>query len=165
MRWPTLKSLVAMSAAGLTAFHSFERELPTPPSTSTAAVVAANDQDPKGRPAPTQIQAGQGCATTGCHDALTKGEFVHGPVAVQQCAACHAQPDPQKHAFEKTAQPAQLCVKCHQLNLHETVHKPVAEGNCTACHDPHHSQTKALLKQVDERTTCGQCHEQAQATH
>jgi predicted CXXCH cytochrome family protein len=84
---------------------------------------------------------------------------------VQQCAACHAQPDATKHAFDKVPQASELCVRCHQLNLHATVHKPVAEGNCTACHDPHHSQTKALLKQVDERSTCGQCHEQAQATH
>ncbi len=144
----------------------------TPPRANASAIVAtrtstlaAQDPQPQGRAAPANLTPAQGCAATGCHDALTKGAFVHGPVAVQQCTACHAQDDPQKHAFQKLAQPAQLCSRCHQLNLRDHVHKPVADGNCTACHDPHHSPTKALLRQADEKATCGQCHEQAQALH
>jgi len=122
-------------------------------------------QDPAARPvAPTAIAGATSCATTECHGNLTKGAFVHGPVAVQQCTACHVQGDPQKHTFQKLGNPAETCTKCHQLGLRQTVHKPVADGNCTACHDPHHSKNKALLRGDDEKATCGQCHEQARAS-
>jgi predicted CXXCH cytochrome family protein len=121
------------------------------------------DPQPAARRAPTTLAANQGCAATACHDDLTKGQFVHGPVAVQQCIACHVQPQPLAHRFEPPAGGAKSCVRCHAMQLREHVHQPVADGNCTVCHDPHHSQSKALLRERDEKATCGQCHPQAQA--
>ena len=74
-----------------------------------------------------------------CHSGFVLGAYVHGPVAVGDCLACH---DPHSSANPSLldAPRAQLCATCHRearlaLQMHERV---AAKGlDCLDCHNPH----------------------------
>jgi predicted CXXCH cytochrome family protein len=117
-------------------------------------------QDPVRARAPVDLPPNRSCSTADCHAAIRSGNFVHGPVNVQQCNACHEQPDPTKHVFAKIENASASCAACHDLRLRDSVHKPVADGDCLACHDPHHSAVPSLIKGDSEMAVCGRCHEQ-----
>ncbi|MEI6125942.1 MAG: cytochrome c3 family protein, partial [Pseudomonadota bacterium] len=82
----------------------------------------------------------QTCVTSKCHATMGKEKFVHGPVAVGDCSACHKLLSKEEHKFQKITSSVALCSKCHEpLDLKKNVHAPVMKGNCTGCHSPHQS--------------------------
>lgn len=82
----------------------------------------------------------------GCHDRIDEKRYVHGPLAVGDCLACH---DP--HGGYGTAhlrqEEAVLCGNCHAASEHvATVACNTAGKGCVDCHDPHQSNMRYLLK-------------------
>ncbi len=74
--------------------------------------------------------------------------YVHGPVAVGDCSACHL-----PHSSEYTAllrqDRSKICDKCHQESrLAAGMHTQVMnhEMACVDCHDPHFGQARYFLK-------------------
>ena len=104
-------------------------------------------------------QASGICLT--CHGELIKVKFVHGPIPVGGCAACH-EFDTLPHKYEVLAKGTDLCFTCHtdiQKKFdHPSVHGPVAMGLCIACHSPHGSDFKFQLRH-QQGTLCLGCHE------
>jgi predicted CXXCH cytochrome family protein len=97
------------------------------------------------------------CVTGKCHSNMGKDKFVHGPIAVGDCMACHKQSS--KHTFTPITNTGELCYKCHdKVNTKKDVHKPVKDGDCTKCHDPHQSSFKFQLK-ADGTNLCFICHD------
>jgi predicted CXXCH cytochrome family protein len=97
------------------------------------------------------------CVTDKCHSTMGKDTFVHGPVAVGNCAACHRATG--KHRFAPIKRVSDFCYKCHDLlNTKSSVHTPVKNGNCTLCHDPHQSSHKYQLR-ADVTKICFNCHD------
>lgn len=88
----------------------------------------------------------QGLCRT-CHpDKPPKKEFVHGPVAVNGCLACHH--------FHKSLHPkvliadAQtLCLHCHEMDELRSGehHATIEEERCIDCHDPHGGDDRFYL--------------------
>jgi predicted CXXCH cytochrome family protein len=82
----------------------------------------------------------------GCHDPIDQKRYIHGPLAVGDCLACH---DP--HGGYGIAHLRQestlLCGNCHgaRENLSASVCSSSGKG-CMDCHDPHQSDTRYLLK-------------------
>jgi predicted CXXCH cytochrome family protein len=96
------------------------------------------------------------CVTATCHAKIGKEKFVHGPVAVNDCLACHKETG--KHKFAPIKNVAALCYACHdKMDAKKTVHKPVKDGNCTKCHNPHQSPNKFMLS-GNGAQLCFQCH-------
>ena len=83
-----------------------------------------------------------------CHKDFIKGRFVHGPVAVGECLACH---EPHSSSYPSLLKVKRdvVCGTCHQerrqaASLHET-----AAGHdiiCVNCHDPHFGNVRFFLK-------------------
>ncbi|MBW1646429.1 MAG: cytochrome C [Deltaproteobacteria bacterium] len=74
--------------------------------------------------------------------------YVHGPVAVGDCSACHL-----PHSSEYTAllrrDRSKICDKCHQESrLAAVMHEKVINHQmaCVDCHDPHFGQARYFLK-------------------
>lgn len=82
----------------------------------------------------------------GCHDRIDEKRYVHGPLAVGDCLACH---DPHggygpSHLLQ---QQAVLCGKCHTARENSVATACNAAGRgCVDCHDPHQSDVRYLLK-------------------
>jgi len=103
-----------------------------------------------------------------CHDRkLFTGKFVHGPVAVDKCSACH-NPHAAKHNSLLTLAEDKLCYSCHEQEKEafqkNVVHEPVYEGKCTICHNPHASASKNLLS-GDLAGECFKCHQELLKKH
>lgn len=83
-----------------------------------------------------------------CHSGFVKGQFVHGPVAVGACSACHQPHSSKFPSLLKTEQNA-ICSTCHREKrtasaMHDRL---AAQGiGCTDCHDPHFGSTPFFLK-------------------
>ena len=105
------------------------------------------------------------CATADCHAAVKEARFVHGPVNVNTCEACHAYADAKAHTFKLVREKADLCTFCHEFQTHglPVVHKPVTKGDCAGCHDPHGSANEAMIRGKDTAEMCGRCHESVSA--
>ena len=83
-----------------------------------------------------------------CHTGFIKGRYVHGPVSVGDCSACHL-----PHISEFVAllemDRNRICEKCHTeerlaVNMHEQV---MTHGmDCVDCHDPHYGDTMYFLR-------------------
>lgn len=90
-----------------------------------------------------------------CHPSYFQYEpsdWVHGPVALKECAMCH-QPHKSEHPGLLTAEQTDVCLNCHQPELlSEDYHLTAREGQdrCGRCHDPHLAGNRMLL--VDSRT-------------
>jgi len=83
-----------------------------------------------------------------CHKNFIQGQFVHGPVAVGACLACH---DPHSSGHPSLLQKSlkEICFKCHkEKRLAQEMHeKIVASGMlCVDCHDPHSRDLRYFLK-------------------
>ena len=83
-----------------------------------------------------------------CHKDFIEGKYVHGPVAVGDCLACHL-PHDSKHTDLLQEHRNDICAKCHRegrlaVHMHEQVitHKM----NCVDCHDPHSSTAPYFLR-------------------
>jgi predicted CXXCH cytochrome family protein len=84
------------------------------------------------------VAAKDACITDKCHAVMLEHKFVHGPVAVQDCAYCHVGTG--GHSFRLAAKGAELCYVCHDA-------MPPSHGDvCTSCHDPHGSEREYQLK-------------------
>jgi len=74
--------------------------------------------------------------------------YVHGPVAVGDCSACHL-PHSSENTFLLKMNRNKICGKCHQearlaVSMHEQV---LTHGMaCVDCHDPHFGQARYFLK-------------------
>lgn len=102
-----------------------------------------------------------GCGTR-CHKSKVREQFVHGPVATDDCIACHrptGKPHPDEQgAFRLVGEREKLCAVCHESKAtKKVVHPPVAEGDCLACHDVHQSPYPMQLK-APGADLCFGCH-------
>jgi predicted CXXCH cytochrome family protein len=83
-----------------------------------------------------------------CHTNFIKGAYVHGPVAVGDCLACH---DPHTSALPHLLKvaAADICAGCHReprqaVSLHDMT---VSHGLvCVNCHNPHFGDVPFFLK-------------------
>ncbi|WP_225897365.1 cytochrome c3 family protein [Desulfuromonas sp. AOP6] len=83
-----------------------------------------------------------------CHDTIISGTFVHGPVAVGDCLACHL-PHSSSNLFLLRQQPEKICQSCHrEERLAATMHQKVSDRSmaCGDCHDPHSGQARYFLR-------------------
>lgn len=96
-----------------------------------------------------------------CHAYQTTDKFVHGPIPVGGCAACHDFTS-KPHRYDITDKGTALCFTCHNDIQDKferpNVHGPVAMGLCITCHSPHSSPFKFQLLQ-QQSTLCVSCHE------
>lgn len=85
-----------------------------------------------------------------CHDQSDfKAEFLHGPVAGNDCLSCHL-PHQSQHKYLLKQTGARMCLECHMqedVALNQ-VHAGVdfEKGNCTQCHYPHAADSRFFLK-------------------
>ncbi|MGD2110477.1 MAG: cytochrome c3 family protein [Phycisphaerae bacterium] len=82
-----------------------------------------------------------------CHpDKPPKKEFVHGPVAVNGCLACHRY---HKSLYPKVliADAQELCFHCHETDQMRTDehHATIETERCIDCHDPHGGDDRFFL--------------------
>lgn len=83
-----------------------------------------------------------------CHKNFIKGKFVHGPVAVGDCLACHLPHDSFNTALLLEPRNT-ICTKCHrEERLAAKMHENVIDHKmyCVDCHDPHSSRAQYFLK-------------------
>ena len=83
-----------------------------------------------------------------CHSDFIKGSYVHGPVAIGDCLACHL---PHSSGFPSLlkAEKGTICLKCHrESRLASGMHDKVAAQQmvCVDCHDPHFGNAPFFLK-------------------
>lgn len=103
------------------------------------------------------------CMRSGCHGGMKERAWVHGPVAVGSCDACHRPKGPEagEHAFELTRSKEQVCTYCHrnpELSA-PFVHSVIPEVGCIGCHDPHGGATRTLLPERVDPDLCLRCHQ------
>jgi predicted CXXCH cytochrome family protein len=83
-----------------------------------------------------------------CHTGFIKGSFVHGPVAVGECLACHL-PHSSSLPSLLIKNKNEICAGCHRekrlaLAMHNNF---VARRiDCVECHDPHYGNAHFFLK-------------------
>lgn len=89
--------------------------------------------------------------------------FVHGPVAVGDCLACH-NPHGSNHRFLLSQPEGQSCLTCHRdishpKPPHPGLHKPVSQGKCLTCHAAHGSSAQHMLRPKTVEN-CLECHKE-----
>lgn len=82
----------------------------------------------------------------GCHKRFDNKRYIHGPLAVGDCLACH-DPHSGYGAAHLRKEQALLCRNCHVVgeNRLSTACATAGKG-CVDCHDPHQSDERYLLK-------------------
>ncbi|NQT02398.1 MAG: hypothetical protein HQ580_10260, partial [Planctomycetes bacterium] len=99
------------------------------------------------------------CVTGECHADYGKKAFVHGPVGLGDCKACHKALKPEEHTYEFVRQGRDLCEYCHLEQAgKKVVHEPLKTGDCMQCHGPHSSDNKFLLPEKTVASLCSNCH-------
>lgn len=93
-----------------------------------------------------------------CHGTFTPKKFLHNPVEMGDCTACH-NPHGSSYKFQLIADGGDLCFNCHDKELvsGKYVHGPAAVGGCIACHDPHAADYEKNLKATGP-ALCFGCH-------
>jgi predicted CXXCH cytochrome family protein len=136
------------------------RRLPLVAVLSIGLAAAIAQDQPTGAARPTTSVARGGCVTTDCHPDVKATPFVHGPVSVDACDACHQEADVSAHTFQAPREGKAMCDFCHRLDLDKPyVHQPVAEGLCSECHNPHGGDNRFLLRSGAGVATCNECHD------
>ncbi len=83
-----------------------------------------------------------------CHKNFIKGRYVHGPIAVSDCLACHVPHDsPYASLLQKDRNT--ICSKCHtERRLAKDMHDRVVRRQmlCVDCHDAHSGDVLYFLK-------------------
>ena len=78
--------------------------------------------------------------------------FLHGPVAIRNCLACH---DPHESLHPQLLLEAEprLCFGCHDRAavLATAAHRDSTDEKCAACHDPHGGNDRYFLTRKGER--------------
>lgn len=102
------------------------------------------------------LSATDGKTCRACHDDYRKpeqGDWMHGPVAQDQCGLCH-HPHKSNHEGVLLANQTQLCFQCHdEPRLRQDpfhAQQLEAQTKCSTCHDPHGAGNRLLL--ADGRT-------------
>src|SRR5690349_19495743 len=104
---------------------------------------------------PVPITPDANCAE--CHDAQTKGKFVHSAIA-GGCTSCHEIKVAGETVTVNLIQDSKdLCFTCHEKQSGTAVHAPYSAGQCTRCHDPHSSEYPRQLRSA-VNDLCLQCH-------
>lgn len=83
-----------------------------------------------------------------CHPGYAKGTYIHGPVAVGECQACHA-PHSSPHPALLKSPRDEICRVCHKEKRMATdMHDKVVEKGmaCVDCHNPHSGDSRYFLK-------------------
>lgn len=153
-RWIIL--MIPGWVVGITLLSGAAQDEPVTPTEETTQV----DSKPPVKKPTTEIPRA-GCVTSECHADVKDYAFLHGPMFVNACDACHTLTSAVDHTFELIRTPENLCSFCHTLDLSdaEYLHEPVTKGDCLSCHDPHGSSDPALLKGKSYADTCHNCHE------
>lgn len=101
------------------------------------------------------------CVTAECHTDYGQIEYVHGPVALGDCKACHKPLNPQEHTYQMAREGADLCQYCHlDQTTKRFLHNPLeTEGGCTQCHDPHGTNNRFFLSSKTVADSCNKCHD------
>ncbi|NQT19316.1 MAG: hypothetical protein HQ592_06400 [Planctomycetes bacterium] len=112
------------------------------------------------KPKPPASLKGRSCSEAGCHDALKKNKFVHGPVAADMCSSCHTVSNEARHKFGLARESEKLCSGCHIGVVSQKVkHFPAEAGECAACHNPHSANNEMLLLNEEPGELCITCHD------
>ncbi len=107
---------------------------------------------------PTSIQ--KTCTTEECHTVFGEKAYLHGPVGLGNCQACHKPVDPNKHSWEFVRKENDLCEYCHlDQATKKNVHEPLKTGQCLQCHDPHSSESEFMLHKDTVSEICSDCHQ------
>lgn len=80
-----------------------------------------------------------------CHkEEKYTGDFLHGPVAVGACNACHL---PHESKYEKLLKSdvPQICIDCHLAWDKRDVKAHSKGKTCTQCHNPHAGENRFFL--------------------
>jgi len=80
-----------------------------------------------------------------CHKSSDMGQFVHGPVAMGLCAACHDTHGSTRETFLRL-KIMDLCQDCHNQPVSEKHRKNAGDELCTECHNPHASSKQFMLR-------------------
>lgn len=110
---------------------------------------------------PTTMTPLDGCSTSECHPGIKEHSYLHGPLQVNACDACHALDEPLEHRFVDVLPRQQLCTSCHDLHYsteQASVHQPLSEGECLSCHDPHGSEQPRAILHNSRGGLCLDCH-------
>ena len=87
----------------------------------------------------------------GCHkEEKYTGDFLHGPVAVGACNACHLPHESKYENLLKTEVP-QICIDCHATWDKRDVKAHSKGKTCTQCHNPHAGDNRFFLLKGVER--------------
>jgi predicted CXXCH cytochrome family protein len=155
---------VIAAAQGCRSESEDGRDKPGEPSHTTAATkpapvhIGALTENRRDEPGGSLSKPQTGCVSAFCHNDLQQHAFVHGPVAVGGCEACHM-PDQGDHKFPLKRAGDELCAMCHVvLTGKPFVHEPLRQSGCTECHAPHGSSTKYLLMAETQTDLCRRCH-------
>lgn len=109
-----------------------------------------------------RVAAGESCLTSACHSDLHKTEYIHAPVALNTCDACHG-PEQEGHKFPMKRAGDATCSLCHMpLTGKKFIHAAIPQNGCTRCHNPHGSNTKFSLVAATSAALCRQCHPDSQ---
>ncbi len=83
-----------------------------------------------------------------CHDkAFHDRAYVHGPVVLSLCHACHAVHS-SKFPGVLVQEQRELCASCHSEPdlMQPAYHQPAGQALCTTCHDPHGADNRFFLR-------------------
>lgn len=113
------------------------------------------------------LQSSEGCLAADCHAELAAPKYLHGPLALEECACCHEETDKENHKYRLPSDPPELCFGCHaklearlrDKSIRPNHHSPVDEGLCLECHHPHASGLPMLLREDSVVELCMGCHE------
>ncbi len=106
---------------------------------------------------PTSLQ--KTCVTEECHAEYGQKAYVHGPVGLGDCTACHKPLKPEEHTWQFERKGRYLCEYCHlEQSAKKIVHEPLKTGDCMQCHDPHSSDNKFLIQEKTVAALCENCH-------
>lgn len=85
-----------------------------------------------------------------CHTRLVEEKkFVHGPVAVTDCALCHHHHG-SSYPNLLLADPIATCLNCHdRADLSTGEHHAQPDQACTGCHDPHGGDNRFFVKRAE----------------
>jgi predicted CXXCH cytochrome family protein len=99
------------------------------------------------------------CVTEECHADYGKKTYVHGPVGLGDCTACHKPLKPEEHTWQFDRKGRDLCEYCQlEQASKKVVHDPLKTGDCMQCHDPHSSDNKFLIPEKTVAALCENCH-------
>jgi len=83
-----------------------------------------------------------------CHVDFIEGPFVHGPVAVADCLACHL-PHSSSYKSLLVKGKSEICIKCHHEDrLAKAMHERLGDRGmaCVECHGAHFGENQYFLK-------------------